>query len=606
MLGPDCGRLILSENNKKRLLVFVEPHPLRNSMTEFADAGKLLVSIASAMDEDITDWRVFSNAFVLEELTKLSVHESRLIQPTPAESAFIKAALVEWTPEEIEKRTQFIRGEGEVSAFYEDVLARVRQEYAFDVMLVWSENGAVRQFAKKVGIPVFHMELGPTRAPFEETVYIDPCGTNGSAGFLDLNLSEYPDSDVLPAVTWVGLSAGTEENKPSIMELQAITPTLPFDFMTPYVVVALQLADDLNTIFHSPFRTPKEFLEFLLPKLIGLGYKIVVKGHPGSPARPVNLVAEIEALQYAEEFGNDVVVLDRYLQAKDFIPILSNASAVCSINSSVSFEALLLGVPGLVFGAAVYDLRAMLKKAADDFLADGKWPLTVFEIDRLVTVLCRHIFHPKNPQVMGNVLQKLILNAEGFSVDSSTYFETLSSLASHGHTMIDDEMNKTALKTKVTSLTKTFENLDNTYMGHIDDVTVKQTPHGLNISVNGWAARKATHSPVKIVAICDENRNILCFTHMFDRADVRKAHQHISYPVGFSLATIAPKIVTSDDLVLVLLTDIGAVSCSLSKGGLKDRSKSTPDRATSKQGSLKIAASTLTSLMRLGRAQSEK
>ncbi|MDH1271710.1 hypothetical protein N5C81_29450 [Rhizobium pusense] len=522
------------------------------------------------MDETEIDWRLFSNEFVLDGLAKLAVPKDKFIVPTPSENKFIASCLTEWTPEEIGSRVLLVNGEGDISRFYQGILARIREEFCFDVILLWSENGAVRRFADDVGISVLHMELGPTRAPFQETVYVDFQGTNGSASFLEFDLSSYPSEKVTPAASWTALSAAVEENKPSIIELQALMPSLPFGLKENYVVVALQLADDLNTVCHSRFRTPKEFLEFVVPSLLRLGFKVVIKGHPGAAARPINLAEELAALAYAAELGDDVTILDRHLSSKDFIPVLSGAAAVCSINSSVSFEALLLGVPGLVFGTAAYDLGLVLKQASDDFLRSGKWSLSTFEVDRLVTVLCRHFLHPKSPQILTKILQQIILEITP-DITAKRYASMLSSIASHGYGIIDDEMKKTKLQMKLADFTKSLSQVDASYMGHIDDVTANRSPGGVSVAVKGWAARrrKGAEPQVKIVALCDAAGNVISFTEMFDRADVRRVHQHINYPTGFNVAGIVSGVSDLDNVNLVLVTESSAVSCALLKGGLK-------------------------------------
>lgn len=583
---------------KRNVLIFVEPHPLRNSFTEFLDVGRTMAGLLASMNAAQIDWRLFSNDFVLTELEKQLEYKDKLIAPSKSESEFIASCLTEWTDEEFDKRTSLVNGEGHVSEFYQNVLGRIRKQYNFDTILLWSENGAVRRFAASEHLSVLHMELGPTRSPFPETVYVDFRGTNGSASFLEFDLSNYPAESVLPAGTWIGLSAATmDDDRPSIMELQAVAPAVPFGLERPYVVVALQLADDLNTLCHSSFRTPREFLEFLLPKLITLGFKVIVKGHPGSPARPVNLVHEIAALEYARGFGEDVVIVDRTLPSKEFIPILASAMAVCSINSSVSFEAILMGVPGLVFGTAVYDLGLSLKKASEEFLETGKWSLGTPEIDRLVTVLCRHVFHPKNPEVLAETLRQIVMGVTA-DMTPAEYAALLTSVASHGYAIIDDEANKTRVRSRLGVAAEVFGSLDRTYMGHIDELSGKSTPHGYRVSVKGWAARRGNYTNVRIIAVCNSKGDVLSYTEPFDRGDVRKVHPDINYPVGFNVVALLPGAVDAKDARLLLVTDEGAVACVLAKGGLTSPPLFPISKASNDISSIEFAKSRSTLLMR--------
>ena len=526
-----------------------------------------MAGLLSRMDSTEIEWRLFSNEIVLAELRKNPDYVEKLITPTEDESAFISSSLSEWTDDEIGRRTLLVQGEGELSEFYRKTLERIRGEYQFDLILLWSENGAVRRFAAALDLPVLHLELGPTRSPFPETLYIDCRGTNGSASFLSIDLDTYPSEKVLPAATWLGLSAAAEEEKPSVLELQATSPVLPWETGQPYVVVALQLADDLNTICHSEFTTPKEFLQFLLPRLIGLGFKVIVKGHPGAPVRPINLVYEIEALNYAREYGDDVAVLERTLPATQFIPILSGAVAVCSINSSVSFEALLLGVPGLVYGTAVYDIGYHLKKASQEFLDTGKWTLDPERVNRLVTVLCRHILLPKNSESLSRSVQGLIQGTTA-GLTPAEYANLLIGSASQGYSTIDEEIGKTDTKLKLITLTKEVGILDSTYMGHVDQIKGESLPTGYRLLIQGWVARRGNgHSPIRLVAVSDAKGEILGYTDLFDRPDVRKVHPSINYPVGFG----ATALLSSAEIRgtrLLFITEGEVVTWNLEEGGI--------------------------------------
>src|SRR5690606_2619621 len=80
---------------------------------------------------------------------------------------------------------------------------------------------------------------------------------------------------------------------------------------------------------------------------------------------------ETKALKFAEKFQDHVTILERNMPHSEFIPILQNAKVVLSINSSVSFEAWLLGVPGLVLGKASFDPNGSLLKSSRDFFQTG-------------------------------------------------------------------------------------------------------------------------------------------------------------------------------------------------------------------------------------------
>jgi hypothetical protein len=521
--------------------------------------------LVARMDRDRIDWRLFSNEFVLAELRARPEFAERCISPSDDENAFISSSLAEWADAEIAKRTQLVRGEGEVAEFYRKLLERIRGIYRFDLILLWSENGAVRRFADDEGLPALHLELGPTRAPFPETIYVDYRGTNGSASFLGFDLDGYPAEKLLPAATWLGLSAATDDDKPSVIELQAVSPSLPFDIGQPYVVVALQLADDLNTICHSRFATPKAFLQAVLPPLTKLGFKVIVKGHPGSSGRPVNLIHEIDALAYAREFGDEVVVIDRNMPPGNWIPILSGAAAVGSINSSVSFEALLLGVPGLVFGVAAFDIGLHLKRASEAFLQTGQWNIGSDRLNRLVTVLCRHILHPKQPRAAAAVLQRIIEGVSAKMVPAE-FMALLRASASHGDAIVDDEIYRTETLSKLAGLSAPVATADASYMGYVDRVKIEETTGGCRLTVEGWVARRGALPAIRMIALRHAKGDIVGHTDLFDRADVRKIHPSIDSPVGFAIQISLPRFSDAKGLRFLFISDDGVVGYVLTRG----------------------------------------
>lgn len=551
--------------SRKKVLVYAEPHPIRNSFTEFLDVAKFMSQALATIAGDELDWRVFSNKYVLDELEKIAICQDKTLYPTPEEQQHIDSKLEEWTTEQIALRQELISGNGILSEFYVGILERISSVFEFDAILLWSENGAVRNYASHLKIPVLHMELGPTRAPFPETCYIDCSGTNGSVSLNNFDISAYPEGNVVCSETWISLEELRKKNTVSVFE-HGLSAKKRTRWITDrnYVVVALQLADDVNTISHSPFSTPRQFLETILPPLLGHGLKVYVKGHPGAVARPINLTYEIDALRYAKSLGDDVEVLDRNMPADEFIALMTGSRAVCSINSSVSFEALLIGVPGLLFGDAAYDIGRYLLKAGDDFLRNGAVSIDRAHIDRVTTVLFRHYLHPRRPDAVGEILWHLLASyrvetgAEGF-------LSVLLSNTNYGADILNQEIERSERTKELERLLPSEKKIDSSFIGHVDTIISGDHGSSVEIEVKGWIGRRGGNTPVELVAV-RLGQEISGPNELRNRPDVLAVHPEIPEKCGFSLRARLQKPVPSEQAELIFFTAEEVFSCNAKSG----------------------------------------
>jgi hypothetical protein len=387
------------------LLFYVEPHPVRNSYTEWFHVATLLSPVLAkyAAGGNIS-CRIFSNNAVIDKLLNtIPAVISHLQRPTITESKFIDAQFEQWNAASIAKWLDLVAGRGPVAEFYLSVVERMHAALPIDVILTWSENGALRKFSERTGVPVIFGELGPTRPPFVETMYFDRGGTNGNAFFRKTTrkLIEECDRATIPSSqSWL-ISSDKKIDKPETVRSLIDLPSTfdrQFQDVLPskkYVYIPLQLADDLNTLMHSKFKTPKDFLINVLPRVAEAGYAAVIKGHPGAEARPYNMRHEIEALQYAEESGFDVVIIPRKAPPDLSAYVLGNASYTMSINSSVSFESMLLGVPALVMGAAAFDANGWLQENISLRPADQQHDYSAV-MDMATAVHMQSVFVPKD------------------------------------------------------------------------------------------------------------------------------------------------------------------------------------------------------------------
>lgn len=513
---------------KTKILIYAEPHPIRNTYTEFATPARVMCKIASISNFGGNDWKIFSNDYILDELTELK--NENIIRPTFIESEYIEDFLKEWTDVAIQERSEFLTKGSHYGPFYYDILQRIHDEYAFTHVILWSENWSVRRFCEDNGLSAIHLELGPTRPPFQETIYVDPFGTNGNNFLSGIDCLSYIKKESHSIEAWTHYPP-KNERPPHISALKSMPLGKDFSHLygQRYALVALQLADDLNTTLHSNFYTPKQFLEFALPTLIKLGYHVIVKGHPGSPIRPVNLVHETKALKFAEEFQENVTILERNMPHNEFLPILQNAKLALSINSSISFEAWLLGVPGLVLGQASFDPNGSLLKSSHDFLQTGVIE-TNFPTEAMPFLL-KNYFLPNKPKYLSNVLSKLI-GTFGHLQSKAHYLDWISSNIDNFTADIEESKRATTRKIKIRNLLETANIEKERYTFFVDNLNFT----GGKIDLKGWVGRTCDVNlhPLEIAVFYDNK--LIATQGLTLRPDVTAVYQDISPLCGFNLS----------------------------------------------------------------------
>jgi hypothetical protein len=513
---------------KAKILIYADPHPIRNTYTEFATPARMMCKIASLNNFDGNDWKIFSNNYILDELTELN--NENIIRPTSSESKDIESFLAEWTDISIKERGEFLTSGSHYGQLYYDILKRIHSEYAFTHIILWSENWAVQRYCNDNGLRAIHLELGPTRPPFQETLYVDPFGTNGNNFLSGIDCLSFIKKERHSIEAWTHYPPDSEQ-APHVSALRNVPLSKDFSHLYEqrYALVALQLADDLNTTLNSNFSTPKAFLEFIVPTLIKLGYHVIVKGHPGASIRPVNLVHETEALKFAEEFQDQVTILGRDMPQKEFLPILQNAQIALSINSSISFEAWLLGVPGLVFGQASFDPNSSLLNSSRNFLKTGLVE-TRFPTEAMPFLL-KNYFLPNEPGYLSKVLSKLIKNF-GPRQTREDYLHWISSNIDNFTADVEEIKRKTTRNIKVRDLLETAKVEADRYTFHLDSFNFS---HG-KIDLRGWAGRTYNVNPHPLdVAVFYDDKPIAIQAFTL-RPDVTAVYQDISPLCGFNLS----------------------------------------------------------------------
>jgi capsular polysaccharide export protein len=550
------------DTSKPSVLYFIEAHPIRNSFTEHFHIAKTLGPILGrfAFSQKI-DLRIFANQYVAKNIRDNIPKISRyLVEPNEQESRAIESEFGWWNKERIDRWVDMINGIGEPAELYCSILERLHSDKPIDVVMLWSENGGVRRFSKKHGVPTLHGELGPTRPPFLETFYFDSAGTNGNAALrfqAEMEFTEnYQDKKLRSnqdgALTYHSWILPSERISTSNdMSLSPIDLPLSFNPRLhneqpkkPYVFVAMQLADDLNTLLHSPYHSLREFLDDAIKRVTDNGFHAIIKGHPAAAVRPFNLRSEVEAIRHIQDKYKNITILDRNASIYESLYTLANARYSISINSSMSFESLLLGVPTVILGDAVFDAGRKLQDHITMKPANVRVDFSS-EIDSLVSTYLSKFFVPKdcllNTDYLLNLLaQTLHKNKPSSKLRMSDWYllggkaqesnndhqthevgslcvgaflfegEIQIEVSNGGEELILSDCD-TSLRIDAASSGK--------FIGYIDDVTVSDE----SLFVSGWCLEtKTMKRPIAVIAICG-NTVVQESKEAIERHDVRQA-----------------------------------------------------------------------------------
>ncbi len=135
-----------------------------------------------------------------------------------------------------------------------------------------------------------------------------------------------------------------------------------------YYLVPLQVYNDSQILFYSPFRDVKEFIKFVIESFANYAPTntyLVFKHHPKDRAYR-------NYKRYIKELASEFKVRERvfYIHDAHLPTLIDNSIGVVVINSSVGFQALDHNKPTIVLGKAVYKFK------------DVVWPGTLNEFWR--------------------------------------------------------------------------------------------------------------------------------------------------------------------------------------------------------------------------------
>lgn len=509
-----------------RVLVWIEPLPIRDRYDEFFQHGLFLAETFLLLKDHGYEASLYANTPTLQRMVETyPACADMLVWPDADENRYFESLAGPWTAERQENWADLARGDGAITARFRDIAGRILRESRAEIAITWSDNGALRASANSINIPVLHCELGPTRPPFTETFYVDPNGTNGYASFRSLavppSAPEAPlksAQDLLFPNTLPAAQLGTNaHNRPE----GSWVPE------GPYVFIPLQLADDLNTKLHAPYATPRAFLAAVLPPLVEAGYAVVVKGHPGVSARPANVIAEDDALDLAESFGPQVSIAPREWDVDTQLACLGSCAFVCSLNSSVAFEALLLETPSILLGQAAFDIGAVLWRDPARLSDISNNLPRASQTAPLAAFLARHILHPKNTGTADLLFAELIpaalrLSATGGQINAQDW----SAVIDHANVKFPRNENNDPAR------------ID----GYIEDVSFTELPDGqIQIDVKGWAFNATSDQPLRDVRLKSSDHVLACTPTKSSRPDVAKHRGLRTCSLGFSCRAIVAR-----------------------------------------------------------------
>ncbi len=363
-----------------RILFYIEPHPIRDMSVHFKDIAlnfMPLLKTGSGMNTCL-----FANKATLDAIKgEVAEHSNRIIRPSEEDERIVERYRKDWVSEGLPVWLELMSGTGQVTEDYLQVLERIWQRFPFDLIIHWGENGAISRFIKDRSITRIAMELGCTRAPFLNSLVMDPYGTNGSGMVPKLSIAELRDIVAsVPMSRHEAMLAYSEtlEAKPYEQQFQPLPDNLlqRVSRSEKLAFLPLQLFDDANLLRFSPYETLSDVVLDVVPKLAESGYTTIITPHPATKHRTKGAFATNMAKVSLNEWADQIIWLEPGPDRPENAQLISMSDVVVTVNSSVGFEALYFDKPVVVLGDAVYKPRDLFP-TLEDFLA-GRFDRTAY------------------------------------------------------------------------------------------------------------------------------------------------------------------------------------------------------------------------------------
>ncbi|MEM7427117.1 MAG: rhamnan synthesis F family protein [Pseudomonadota bacterium] len=360
-----------------RILLYIEPYPLRNEMDHLRDVaiGFANMLIAGGEDPDFQehDIRLFSNHDVLNRVQESSFASKRfLLWPEREEMDLFRSGLTDWTTGGIAGWRDLLRGEGDVTSAYFSVLDALRERFPFDLIVHWGENGAVRLFAEAHGIGRVVITPGCLRKPLMDSFIID-AGGSGAGGLL----ASTPIKAVIEAAedkAWPPSADQFALAGPEPIELaETLYGTVNFsgcehilnrgDGRAAYV--PLHPHDDPDFLAHSGFSTPAEFLREIVVPLAQKRLVVAVRPERACWETEGGDAAMAEARAAITGLPERVLWLDPRTEPVSALQLLNLTDGVITANGHFAFQAMLFERPVSIIGDAYYKPEGVFFKPED-------------------------------------------------------------------------------------------------------------------------------------------------------------------------------------------------------------------------------------------------
>ncbi len=352
----------------RNILIFLDPHPIRNRTEAFLSVGKKISSIFNDPNFHIDhknkylDIRFYGNQ---DTLNRLLQHRSGLEQffiwPTEKERKIFDAYFVDWVEEGCAIWKKLLLGEGDVTNDYVDVLSEINNRYEFDCIIHWGDNGAVKKYCNKNKITRIVIELGCSRQPYLSSVCFDPMGANGGASIAQVSIEsiEKAINDDLNIKKNKYLQILESNHQHTNSQIKVDSSDIEHEILKsvnskPVAFIPLQLHDDANMLIYSDFESPADFLQQSVSKLINNGYFCIIKPHPSTTTRPGGWDAYQKAHAEALKYKEDALWIDETNEQINNKILHNLSDLVVTVNSSVGFEALYHNKIVTLLGKAVY------------------------------------------------------------------------------------------------------------------------------------------------------------------------------------------------------------------------------------------------------------
>ncbi|WP_420393814.1 hypothetical protein [Acuticoccus sp.] len=353
-------------------LFFADPFPIRNDVRHFeaVAAQRWAAMVESFAEVSPGDYRLFCNQATYHQiLAQRPVVTPFVLTTTPSEEDRLRASAPPWNEAGIALWLDILAGGGgrPEAQLYGEILARLRSLYDFTTLVMWGGNGTVSAFCRENAILPVYMELAPFRPPFPSAYYLDPRGVNGAHSAAAVGVAQMQDGDLLPVEIVIDAVNPSPLREPSLYDGKwdaFVVPGASRRGTDRRVLVPLQIRDDANILLNSPFKSMAEFVRHCLAELPSED-TVVFKPHPGAFHRGGIVLSDHVAARREVDARPNAFWDDAKVPPSDYLAYLRSFDAVVTINSSVGFEASLVGVPSVALGNALYRPKDAISSIAE-------------------------------------------------------------------------------------------------------------------------------------------------------------------------------------------------------------------------------------------------